>query len=116
VKIIPTEFDFDREIALAKCYDREMFDEMREYFFSQSGEVLQQMRLALTRGDLKEIARAAHALKGTVAYLGSQSCWDAVLCADAVGDGGDLNSAAESIERLAIQVELLKGALMNENN
>ena len=102
---------FNLQEALARCFDREMFDQMREYFFTQSAEVLEQMRGGLARGAAGEIARSAHALRGTLVYLGSHSCLDAVERVEQMGLSGDLTAAAESIERLAIQIGLLKKAL-----
>ena len=84
---------------------------MRDYFFTQSAEVLEQIHLALARGEAKEIERAAHALRGTLVYLGSRSCVDAVERVEQMGRSGDLSSATESIERLATQIEILKQAL-----
>jgi CheY-like chemotaxis protein len=106
-----SDYVFNLQEALTRCFDREMFDQMRDYFFTQSAEVLEQIHGALARGAAEEIARAAHALKGTLVYLGAHSCLDAVQCVEQMGCGGDLTAAAESVERLANQIELLKQAL-----
>ncbi len=102
---------FDLQEALDRCFDREMFDQMRSYFFTQSVEVLEQIRGALARGEAEEVARAAHALRGTLVYLGAHPCMDAVECVEEMGREGNLDSAPDAIERLAIQIELLKQAL-----
>jgi two-component system, sensor histidine kinase and response regulator len=103
---------FDLQEALNRCFDREMFEQMREYFFTQSAEILKQIRDALARCAGEEIARAAHALKGTVVYLGSCSCLEAIENLEHVSRNGDLTSADKSIEYLAAQIELLKKELV----
>jgi len=102
---------FDREEALARCFDREMFDQMRKYFFTQSVEVVEQIRSALGRGAADEIARAAHALRGTLVYLASHPCVAAAEGVEEMGRNGDLHCAAPTIARLEVQIERLKAAL-----
>lgn len=104
---------FDLQEALNRCFDHEMFEQMREYFFTQSAEILEQIRDAFARFAGEEIARAAHALKGTVVYLGSRSCLEAVENLEHVSRSGDLTSADKSIECLAAQIELLRNALIS---
>jgi two-component system, sensor histidine kinase and response regulator len=102
---------FNLQEALARCFDREMFDQMREYFVTQSAEMLDRIRVALESGGAEEIARAAHALRGTLVYLGSPSCVEAAARVERMGESGDLSAAVEPIERLTVQIELLKRAL-----
>jgi HPt (histidine-containing phosphotransfer) domain-containing protein len=106
------QFDFDLQDALDRCFDRVMFEQMREFFFEQSAETLKELHRATALGESKAIAHAAHAFKGTVAYLGSQSCLKAVQTLEQAGEDGDLKTAAQRIEHLAKQVEHLKKALL----
>jgi HPt (histidine-containing phosphotransfer) domain-containing protein len=89
-----------------------MFDQMRKFFFEQSVDTLKELHRAAAQGETKAIAHAAHALKGTVAYLGSQSCLKAVQLIEQAGEDGDLPFAEQQTEHLAKQIELLKKALL----
>jgi HPt (histidine-containing phosphotransfer) domain-containing protein len=106
-----SDFVFDLGEARNRCYDQEMFEQMREFFFSQSVEVLEQINEALTRGDAKEVARAAHSFKGTLVYLGSPSCLEAVRCVEDSSLSGDLRAASDFVCQLAFQTEMLMKAL-----
>jgi two-component system, sensor histidine kinase and response regulator len=102
---------FDLKEALARCFDRVMFEQMRDYFYTQSVEVLEQIGFALQDQNAAEVARAAHALRGTVVYLGARPCVQAAEVVEHSGQNGDLETAAKAFEGLANQIELLKNAL-----
>jgi PAS domain S-box-containing protein len=102
---------FNQEVAFARCFDREMFNQMRDFFFDQSAEVLKKIQDALSRGAAEEIARAAHALRGTVVYLGSDPCMEAIERVENLGRSGNLDSMAEAIQPLSNQIDRLKQAL-----
>jgi HPt (histidine-containing phosphotransfer) domain-containing protein len=58
-----------------------------------------------------EAGRAAHKLKGTVAYLGAQPAEDAAMRVEQAAKSGDLAAAGEAILALEHQIELLKKTL-----
>jgi HPt (histidine-containing phosphotransfer) domain-containing protein len=88
-----------------------MFEQMREFFFVQSAEAMEQIGESITRGDMKTVAHAAHSLRGTLVYLGSPSCLEAAGCVENSSLNGDLRAASESVDKLAFQMEKLKQAL-----
>jgi HPt (histidine-containing phosphotransfer) domain-containing protein len=103
---------FDADVALKSCFgQREMLQEMMDFFHSNAGELLNQMHAALDKGDLSEAGRAAHKLKGTVYYLGAQPAADAALGLEQAAKSGDLAAAEKAIIELEHQVELLKKTL-----
>lgn len=102
---------FDLQDALSRCFDRVMFEQMRDYFYTQSVEVLQQIRVALKNGKAEEVTHAAHALRGTVLYLGARPCVEAAEDVEQRGLNNNLIGAAEAVDRLADQIELLRKAL-----
>jgi HPt (histidine-containing phosphotransfer) domain-containing protein len=102
---------FNMSDALARCFDRQMFQQMVDFFFVQSAEGMEAMRAALAGGEPAKIAKAAHRLRGTVSYLGAQPCFDAVDSVEQMALSGDLASTAGLIERLSVQIELLKKAI-----
>jgi HPt (histidine-containing phosphotransfer) domain-containing protein len=102
---------FDMREAMARCFDREMFRQMVDFFFAESPVALAEIRTALTRGDLKKIAATAHMLRGTISYLGSKPCFDAATNVEQTAAGGDLAATAEAIETFSDRIERLKMAI-----
>ncbi len=71
------------------------------------------MHTALERGDLMEVGRLGHRMKGTVVYLGAQSAKQAALhverfCKSA---GGTPSEAKEAMDMLEYECSRLKAAL-----
>lgn len=61
---------FDPEEARTRCFNsQDMLCEMIQYFFEEMSSMLPQMRIALEKGDLEEVGRLGHRLKGTLVYL-----------------------------------------------
>jgi PAS domain S-box-containing protein len=98
--------------ALKQCYGKfDMFQDMAEYLFNEADPLLDQVRAALDNADAKELGKAAHKLTGTVIYLGAPNALDAARNVERICRLGDLSGAAEAIQRLEMQIELLKTAL-----
>ena len=63
---------FDPEEALSRCFNsQDMVREMIQCFFDEVDNLFPQMRAALEKGDLAEVGRLGHRMKGTVVYLGA---------------------------------------------
>jgi HPt (histidine-containing phosphotransfer) domain-containing protein len=73
--------------------------------------LLEQMRTALSNKDAAEMGNAAHRLKGTVAFLGASPATDATKRVEQMGMLNDLKDAAEAIDQLQRQLQLLKEAV-----
>ena len=54
-----------------------MVREMIQCFFDEVDNLFPQMRAALEKGDLAEVGRLGHRMKGTVVYLGAQPAKEA---------------------------------------
>ena len=106
-----TESIFEMREAMARCFDREMFRQMVDFFFAESPVALAEIRAALTRGELKKIAATAHTLRGTISYLGSKSCFDAATNVEQTATDGDLAATAEAIETFSDRIERLRKAI-----
>jgi HPt (histidine-containing phosphotransfer) domain-containing protein len=102
---------FDMREAMARCFDREMFRQMVDFFFAESPIALAEIRAALTRGDLKKIAATAHTLRGTISYLGSKTCFDAATNLEQSATDGDRAATAEAVETFSDRIERLKKAI-----
>jgi CheY-like chemotaxis protein len=103
---------FNLHEAIGKCFgELSMFQEMAECLFCEAGELVEQMRTALGNFDAAELAKAAHRLKGTVAYLGAAPATAATQRAEDIGRSGDLSAAPAALDKLAKELDRLKDAL-----
>jgi HPt (histidine-containing phosphotransfer) domain-containing protein len=99
---------FDPDLALARCFDSEkMVRNIAEIFSAEREGLLTDMRAALSNGNLEQLSRLGHRLKGTVAYLGAQPATDA---ADRL-EQFSVASAEEAVGLLEIECEALAAAL-----
>ncbi len=102
---------FDLAEALRRCFDREMFHGMIDFYFVESGELLARMRAEMASGNTAEVARAAHRLGGTVLYLGAKPTIDAIRRVEKAAALGDVSVAASAIEQLQAEMDRLGQAL-----
>ena len=65
---------FDPDEALIRCFNSgDMLREMIHYFLNEADDLFSQMRNALAIGDIEEVGRLGHRMKGTVVYLGART-------------------------------------------
>ena len=109
-----TAIIFDPEEALTRCFNSEdMVREMIQCFFDEVNSLFPQMRAALEKGDLEEVGRLGHRMKGTVVYLGAQPAKEAALRVERFckSSGGTPSEAEEAINALEHECIVLKAAL-----
>jgi CheY-like chemotaxis protein/HPt (histidine-containing phosphotransfer) domain-containing protein len=103
-----TTLVFDPEEALAQCLHREeLVREMVQCFFDEQGDLFSQMRTAWKNGDLEEVGRIGHRMKGTVVYLGAQAAQEAALrverfCKSRGGTQAEAEEAIDELERACL--------------
>ena len=95
---------FDSQIALKQCYGRrELLAQMIKFFFDDVDELLPQIRSALQRGDLVEVGRLGHRLKGTIAHLAAEPARAAALRVEQLAKhlvpGAEMEDAVSVLER-----------------
>lgn len=106
--------NYDPEDALASCfYSSEMVHEMIQGFLDEVQNLFPKMRSALERGDLAEVGRLGHYMKGTVAYLGARPAKEAAArleksCKSGTGTPSEVEEAINGFER---ECMALKAAL-----
>ena len=113
---------FDGEEALSRCAgSQDLVREMIQCFFDEVDNLLPKMRAALEKGDLTEVGRLGHRMKGTVVYLGAEPAKEAALRVERFCkcEGGTLAEAEEAIavlehECLALKVTLKEHPLAAE--
>jgi HPt (histidine-containing phosphotransfer) domain-containing protein len=86
---------------------------MIQCFFDEQGELFPQMRTALENGDLEEVGRLGHRMKGTVVYLGAQAATEAATRVERFSTCEDATAAeaAQAIDALAHECSVLRAAL-----
>jgi HPt (histidine-containing phosphotransfer) domain-containing protein len=106
---------FNPDEALTRCFhSASMVREMIQCFQDEVTNLLSQMRAALEMGDLVEVGRLGHRIKGTVVYLGAHPATEAALRVERFCkcDGGPAAEAAEAINALERECIALKAALI----
>jgi len=104
--------------ALAQCFNsRDMVQEMIQCFYDEVESMFPQMRAALEKGDLEEIGRLGHRMKGTIVYLGAQRAKEAALgverfCKSNTGTPAEARAAIHAFEQECL---VLKAALLAQN-
>ena len=105
---------FNEDEALERCFrSRKMFRQMIQCFFKEFGTLLPQMRAALQAGDLTEVGRLGHRLKGTVVYLGADPVVEAALAVERFERcPGEPAEAEAAVWTLAQMCEALQAGLV----
>lgn len=108
----PAEPPFVLAAAMKQLGGREnLFREMVAYLGTQTSEVFVQIRRAQGAGDAESLARAAHALKGTLIYLGAAPAVAAAQRAERLARAGDLAAATPACQDLEQEIARLQIAL-----
>lgn len=105
---------FNPEEALTRCFNsKKMVLEMIQCFHDDVANLLPQMRAALAKGDLVEVGRFGHRMKGTVVYLGAQPAKEAALRVErfCTCPGGSPSEAEVAVNALEAECIALKNAL-----
>jgi PAS domain S-box-containing protein len=105
---------FNLEEALSRCFNNaNMVREMIQCFQDEVTNLFPQMRAALEQGDLGEVGRLGHRIKGTVVYLGAHPAKEAAVRVERFGEstGGTPSDAEEAINALEHECFALKAAL-----
>jgi PAS domain S-box-containing protein len=104
---------FDPELSLSRCCNAaDLRQEMIEYFFCETETLLPQIRSAFEGGDLVQLGRLGHRLKGTVIYLGAEPAEKAALRVEGFGRrAGQPAEAEAAVSALERECEALRAAL-----
>jgi PAS domain S-box-containing protein len=104
---------FDPELALKQCLNKpDLLQEIVVCFFKDADKLLPQMRAALQKGDLVEVGRLGHRLKGTLIHLGAEAARKAAKQVEHfmlhAGEQGEVEKAVRVLEH---ECKALKAAL-----
>jgi len=104
---------FDPELALKQCFDkRDLLQEIIGDFFKEADNFLPQIRAALQKGDLVEVGRLGHRLKGTITHVGAEAAGEAASRVERfLLHAGEQTEAEEAVRALERECEVLRAAL-----
>jgi PAS domain S-box-containing protein len=110
---LPSAAVFDPALALKQCLSKhDLLARMIRFFFDDVEKLLPQVRAALQRGDLAEMGKLGHRLKGTIAHLAAEPAREAALQVERIGlCGGEQAEAEEAVSVLERECQVLKAAL-----
>jgi signal transduction histidine kinase/CheY-like chemotaxis protein len=94
--------------------DNEFVIEMIDLFIEQSPRNLEVMRAALDVGDLPAIAKAAHNMKSSSAYLGARRLSDLCSQLEQKANAREANFVARAVEALTAEFDVVRRALGEE--
>jgi two-component system sensor histidine kinase/response regulator len=105
----------DRQEALDRVGgDVVLLRELVGVFLADCPRLWHDIEDALSRGDARNLSRAAHTLKGAVATFGAKSVRSAAEQLERLGDTGDLTGAENLAARLENELQRLKPVLSSE--
>jgi CheY-like chemotaxis protein len=96
---------FDMRAALELLGgDRVLFDEIARLFGTESSRLLASLRTAVDSRDATAVARAAHAIKGTVANFVAKPAWSKAAALEVAGKSGCLDGVPALADALEAEV------------
>ena len=103
---------FDRAAALAGLDgDEDLLHDLAEVFLDDCPRLMAAVRDAIDSRDPSRVARAAHAVKGSVANFGAPAATDAAQRLETLGRSGDLTSLDDASTELFALIDRLKPEL-----
>jgi len=94
--------------------DNDFVLEMIDLFLEQSPRNLEVMRAALDVGDIPAVAKAAHNMKSSSAYLGARRLSELCGQVEAKANAREANSVARGVEALTAEFDAVRRALIEE--
>jgi two-component system, sensor histidine kinase and response regulator len=103
---------FDAASALERLDgDAELFDALIDVFRQDSIELFQQLSASLAAGNLREMERAAHSLKGLAANFDAKQATEAAFCIEEAARTKMAAGIEPRVKELGRRLEELRSAL-----
>lgn len=110
----PIDFERLREVA---ADDTELINEILELYFSQTHEMLDEIKSAIAVGDAERIYRAAHKVLGSSATCGMDAVVPAFRELEQAGKSGNLENTQSFLNEAEQRFDELKNYLQeNKEN
>jgi len=91
--------------------DLELRYQLMEVFLEEYSTLMNDVRLAMNRSDPEALARAAHTVKGSLAYFEGAAASKAAVDLELVGRSGNMDGAQECLARLEREMERVREEL-----
>lgn len=106
---------FDRSVALHHTGDDTgILEEILRMFLEQGPERMALVESALARGEVKDLEREAHGLKGAAATLGMEQLRRASHAVERLAADGRLDDAAARVAEMRIAMDAALAAVRRE--
>jgi HPt (histidine-containing phosphotransfer) domain-containing protein len=106
---------FDRSVALHHTGDdADILQQILHMFLEQGPERMALVESALARGELKDLEREAHGLKGAAATLGMEQLRQAAYAVERLAAGGSLEGAAPGVAAMRVAMDAALTAVRRE--
>jgi two-component system, sensor histidine kinase and response regulator len=101
-----TERALDLDIALAHVGgDRQLLTELANVFLQDYPRLRNEARESILKGDHKSLERAAHTLKGRLAFFGIHKAREQVAALEMMGRVNDLSRAKQALAEVETEME-----------
>jgi HPt (histidine-containing phosphotransfer) domain-containing protein len=87
--------------------NQELLTELIQLFSGEAPQLIKGMRIALQRGDMQELERSAHSMKGAASNFSAYGTVSAASQLESDAKNGDSESAKASLAALEVVVERL---------
>ncbi len=91
--------------------DRKLLKELADLFLGDSPKMLSRIKQALSTGDAAALARAAHALKGSVGMFSTKGAFESARSLEAMGKKGSLSRGRRTYQALERELSQLIKAI-----
>jgi len=90
--------------------------EVVDTYNTETGDLIEKLRLACSGGDAASFGRLAHSIKSSSASLGALALSQQARALEMIGKSGDLAGVGDKLERLAADFVLVKSRLEELKN
>lgn len=103
---------FDLKASLDRLDgDMAIFQQLVQFFFEDSPELREQLRVAIDTGNCEEVEHTAHRLRGLVEHFSAHTTAQAAQKIEMFAALGDLSAAQNALRDLDVQLECLSISL-----
>lgn len=81
----------------------DVLEDVLRMFLQEVPQRMDKLRIALAAGNIEEVHRAAHSLKGSAGNIGAQSLFAVCKTLDDVSKAGDLVAAADLVDAVGVE-------------
>jgi CheY-like chemotaxis protein len=104
----------DPGVALARVNGNvQLLRQLVGVFQDDCANLMKEIRTALQSGEAERLSRAAHTLKGMVAFFAATAASEAAFQLESMGKAGDLTRAEQTFARLAQEIEGVQSVLVS---